>query len=80
MSNGSETPAQADAHIRGSWPYTDVLVTGASVEAAASSPQYSFPLAQSGEPDRDAFAKRTADTYGKDNKGLYGADLTYRSR
>jgi hypothetical protein len=78
VGDGSETPAEADAHIRGSWPYTDVLVEGASVEGAASVPKYSFPLAQTGEADRDAFAKRTADTYGKDNKGLYGADLTYR--
>lgn len=25
VGDGSETPAQADAHIRGSWPYTEVL-------------------------------------------------------
>ncbi|RMG26767.1 MAG: hypothetical protein D6724_01110 [Armatimonadetes bacterium] len=85
VGDGSETPAEADAHIRGSWPYTDVLIAGAGVDTVVApppdpppEPQYSFSLAQSGEDDRAAFAKRTEDTYGKDNKGLYGADLCYR--
>ncbi len=85
VGDGSETPAEADAHIQGSWPYTDVLIAGAGVDTVVApppdpppEPQYSSSLAQSGEDDRAAFAKRTEDTYGKDNKGLYGADLCYR--
>lgn len=78
VGDGSEAVLDPGRHIRGSWKHAAMDVTGNSIDAAAADPNYYYRLANPGQPDQDAYKKRLDDTYGKDNKGLYGVNINYK--
>lgn len=81
VGDGSEAVLDPGQHIRGSWKHAVMDVTGNSIDAVSSPtgpPDWFYRLANPGQPDQDAYKKRVDDTYGKDNKGLYGVNINYK--
>lgn len=81
VGDGSEAVLDPGQHIRGSWKHAAMDVTGDSVDVAPplpNIPDYHYRLSDAQGLDYNAYKKRTDDTYGKDNKGLYGVNINYK--